>query len=656
MKNTYRTLEDPNFGNSRRADLPEPMKRWGGSLTPYPREKSVVALFEEVAATHADNVAVVSKDRRLTYAELNAQANQLARQLKGMKVVSETLVGCCIERSIEYVVAILAVLKAGGAYVPLDPSYPKERLDFLLEDTRTPLITTQKRLASTVLSGRNVPLFILDASESVAFSTDAANLSPTAGPTNLAYVMYTSGSTGRPKGVMVEHRGIVRLVRDTNYCRFGPDEVFLQFAPASFDASTFEIWGPLLSGGRLIIPPPQASSLEDLGRIIRENGVTTLWLTAGLFHLMVDQRVEDLRPLRQLLAGGDVLSAEHVRRFLKNVPTCSLINGYGPTENTTFTCCHVMHAGDSIADSVPIGRPVSNTQVYILDEHLRPVGPGVAGELYAGGDGLARGYLNDREATAASFVRNPFSDNRAERIYRTGDLARWRDDGVIEFLGRVDNQVKILGYRIEPNEIEAALGKHHGVAQVCVVAQNDQNDAKRLVAFFVPSEYSPANAQQLRNFAAEKLPHYMMPAQFVALSSLPLSPNGKIDRAALAQIHAVNSGSGSPMDAPETRLERALTELWSRVLRVGSVGLDDNFFDLGGDSLQLVAVHSHLQKTLQIDIPVTDLFEFTTIRKLARHIEDRSSAGASLVAAQQQAQRQSQAFAQFRGSRSGGNT
>ena len=637
------------------ADLPEPLKAWSGAATPYPSDKSIVTLFEEVAAANPDQVAVIFKDKQLTYSELNDRANQLAHQLQGMNVSAGTMVGCCLERSLDFIAAILGVLKAGGAYVPLDPSYPKERLDFLLQDTRTPLMVTQKHLVSKQLSGRNLPLLIVDDNAPAASCTNHANFAGIPGPRNLAYVMYTSGSTGRPKGVMVEHRGIVRLVRNTNYCRFSTEEVFLQFASISFDASTLEIWGALLNGGRLVIAPPQASSLEDLGRIIREHGVTTLWLTAGLFHLMVEQRIEDLQPLHQLLAGGDVLSSQHVRRFLENVPSCSLINGYGPTENTTFTCCHVMHAGDPIPDAVPIGRPISNTQVYILDKQLCPVGPGVAGELYAGGDGLARGYLNDAESTAASFLTSPFSNNDAHRIYRTGDLARWREDGVIEFLGRADSQVKILGYRIEPGEIEAVLGKHHGVSQVCVVPQNAENRSKRLVAFFVPSEYSAASSQQLRVFANTKLPQHMVPAHFVMLSSLPLSPNGKVDRAALSQMHLAGNGGTNSRD-PGTQLERTLTELWRRVLSVPSVGIDDNFFDLGGDSLQLVAVHSHLQKTLHAQIPVTDLFEFTTIRKLARHIIENEGDGSSISSAQAQAQKQRDAFARFREDRIGGSS
>lgn len=635
-------------------ELPEPLKAWSGTRTEYPREKSVATVFEEIVAASPNQVAVIFEDARLTYGELNCRANRLAHRLQRMGLTPETMVGCCLERSLDLIVALLGVLKAGGAYVPLDPLDPKERLEFLLEDTRTPLVLTQKALASTVLSGRNLPLLTLDQFE-LSSAKDDANPAAAAGPRSLAYVMYTSGSTGRPKGVMVENRAIVRLVRNTNYCRFGTDEVFLQFAPASFDASTFEIWGPLLNGGRLAIASPRATSLQDLGRLIGEYGVTTVWLSAGLFHLMVEQRLDDLRPLRQLLAGGDVLSSDHVQLFLEKLPHCSLVNGYGPTENTTFTCCHVMGAGERVPDSVPIGRPISNTQVYILDEQLHPVPAGRAGELYAAGDGLARGYLKDPEGTAAKFLKNPFSDGDADRIYRTGDLARWREDGTIEFLGRADYQVKILGYRIEPGEIETVLGKHPGVKQICVVPQTADNGSKRLVAFYVASEYSAACAGELREFASEKLPHYMVPAHFVALPSMPLSPNGKVDRAALSRMIIDSHGGTRTGESSETQLERTLAELWSRVLRA-SVGLDDNFFDIGGDSLLLVAVHSNLQKLLHTEIPITDLFEFTTIRKLAAHISEKEAAVPSFSAVQQQAQRQRDAFARFRETRTGGGS
>jgi acyl-coenzyme A synthetase/AMP-(fatty) acid ligase/acyl carrier protein len=452
--------------------------------------------------------------------------------------------------------------------------------------------------------------------------------------------------------VMVENRAIVRLVRNTNFCRFGPDEVFLQFAPISFDASTLEIWGPLLNGGRLVIMAPQAPSLEDLGRTIRDHGVTTLWLTAGLFSLMVDERLEDLRPIRQLLAGGDVLSPRHVRLVLENLADCTLINGYGPTENTTFTCCHIMRHGDRIPEAVPIGRPISNTRVYILDDEQRPVPVGEVGELHAAGDGLARGYLNNPEATAERFLPDPFVAESDARMYRTGDLARWNADGVVEFLGRADQQVKILGHRIEPGEIEAALATHGEVMQSCVIAHADEGGAKRLVAYYVASASPGATPGELKDFLAAKLPNYLVPALFVRLPSLPLSPNGKVDRAALPKpavgSPAVGSSSDAPPMAATTPIEQTIVDLWRRILKVDRVGLNDNFFDLGGDSLRLVAVHSNLQKALQIKIPVTDLFEFTTVDALARHLGGTETASTSLADVRQQAHKQRAALARRR--------
>jgi aspartate racemase len=436
-------------------------------------------------------------------------------------------------------------------------------------------------------------------------------------------------------------------VRNTNFCRFGPDEVFLQFAPISFDASTLEIWGPLLNGGKLVIMPPQASSLEDLGRVIGDHGVTTLWLTAGLFSLMVDERIEDLRPVRQLLAGGDVLSPRHVQLVLDKLADCALINGYGPTENTTFTCCHVMRDGDRIGESVPIGRPISNTRVYILDDALRPVPSGEIGELYTAGDGLARGYLNNPDATREKFLPDPFVGEPGERMYRTGDLARWRADGLVEFLGRADQQVKILGHRIEPGEIEAALASHPEVRQSCVVAHGDDSGTKRLVAYYVASTGRGATPGGLKDFLAAKLPQYLVPALFIQLPALPLSPNGKVDRTALPKP-AVGSTADAPSTAGATPIGQTIIDLWRRVLKVDRIGLNDNFFDLGGDSLQLVAVHSNLQKTLQIKIPLTDLFEFTTVDSLERHLADRQPAAPALDDVRQQAQRQRAALARQR--------
>ena len=627
--------------------LPEPLGLWNETTTDYPRQATVAGLFEEVAANRPNSVAVTFRDQHLSYAELNTRANRLAHHLRRMGVGPETMVGCCFERSLELIVALVGVLKSGGAYVPLDPGYPKERLDFLLEDTHTPVMLTQKSLVSTVMGGRDLPSICTDELESSFLAGDTTNPSKVGGPTSLAYVMYTSGSTGRPKGVMVENRAIVRLVRNTNFCEFGEEEVFLQLAPISFDASTLEIWGPLLNGGRLVVMPPQALSLAELGRVIDKERVTTLWLTAGLFNLMVEQRLEDLRPLRQLLAGGDVLSAQHVRKVLDNLPDCRVINGYGPTENTTFTCCHGMSPGEEVLEPVPIGWPISNTRVYILDENMNPAAPGETGELYAAGDGVARGYLNNPHTTAERFLPDPFVAAEDARMYRTGDLARWREDGVIEFLGRVDSQVKILGHRIEPAEIEMVLRMHKDVKQVCVVPHGEDSGSKRLVAYYVPSDNPGTSSSGLRMFLETKLPQYMIPSLFVPLDSMPLSANGKVDRAAMP-LPAFVAERSVAAELPATELEQTIADLWKRILRIDRAGLDDNFFDLGGDSLLLVAVHSNLQKIMQIEIPVTELFEFTTVRTLAEHLGEKKPAAPSFTQVRQQAQKQREAFTRER--------
>lgn len=622
---------------------------WNATSTDYPRDRTVAQLFEEVVSASPDSVALVFGNTRLTYAELNARANRLAHRLHAAGVGPETLVGCCLDRSIELIVALIAILKAGGAYVPLDPAYPKERFDYLVRDTDTKVMLTQASLVSSALADYRHTCLLVDASWSSG--VDPGNLNVTGSPNDLAYVMYTSGSTGQPKGVMIENRSIVRLVRNTNFCRLGPDEVFLQFAPISFDASTLEIWGPLLNGGRLVIMPPPPTSLEDLGRVIREQNITTLWLTAGLFDLMVEERLKDLQSVRQLLAGGDVLSPRHVRRALENLPHCSLINGYGPTENTTFTCCHSMHPGEPVPDSIPIGRPISNTQVFILDEQCSPVPVGTIGELYAAGDGLARGYLNNPETTNEKFLRNPFAADGEARMYRTGDLARWRPDGAIEFMGRADSQVKIHGHRIEPGEIETALSAHQHVKQNCVVSHPGANGSIRLVAYYVPA-HSGLKEAELRKFLAGKLPDFMIPSLFVEVESIPLTPNGKVDRSALAAvgIQVRKEASGG---TATTKLEQTIIDVWCKSLGIDQCGLNDNFFDLGGNSLLLVGVHASLEKALQIALPITALFEFTTVQSLARHLAGQMSAKPSFSEAQQRAQKQRAAFARQRDRRIG---
>lgn len=455
-------------------------------------------LFEDQVRRSPDAIALEFKDQQLTYSQLNGRANQLAHYLRERGVGPETLVGICGERSLEMIVGLLGILKAGGAYVPLDPAYPSERLSFMLADGDVNIVLGQEHLLLNlppVSMGHNVELIPLDSDRDEIGRASEENPDNKCCRANLAYVMYTSGSTGTPKGVSIAHRGVVRLVKETNYADFGPEQVLLQFAPLSFDASTFEIWGSLLNGGRLVLMPPGKASLAELGQALQRHAVTTIWLTAGLFHQMVEGEFDSLRGLRQLLAGGDVLSATHVEQVGRELSGCQLINGYGPTENTTFTCCYRVSTGEHFQSSVPIGLPVARTTVHILNDRMEPVSVGVAGELYIGGDGLARGYLNAAAATAEKFVPHPFSALAGARLYRTGDSARCLADGNIEFLGRIDSQVKVRGYRIELGEIETVLAQHPAVKECVVLARSDQPGGKRLVAYLVHD--SGANAEQL---------------------------------------------------------------------------------------------------------------------------------------------------------------
>jgi amino acid adenylation domain-containing protein len=626
-------------------DRQELLVRWNDTASDYPRNMCIHQLFEQEAARRPDAVAIRFADDQLTYRQVNERANQVAHRLRKLGVGPDVLVGTLLDRSLDLVVGLLGVLKAGGAFVPLDPGYPSERLEFMAADIAAPVMLVQDSVVGRMLNPhwlRGKALSLEQNRANIAQESIANPVNRTTAE-NLAYVMYTSGSTGRPKGVMVNHRAVVRLVKNTNYIELSEREVFLQFSPVSFDASTLEIWGPLLNGGCLAMMPPERQSLGDLGMAIRQYGVTTLWLTAGLFNVMVEHRLEDLKPLKQLLAGGDALSPSHVRKALETLPGCRLINGYGPTEGTTFTCCRTITADDARGSSIPIGRPISNTQVFLLDSENDLVGPGEVGELCIGGDGLARGYLNQPDLTAAKFVRHLFCDEQEARIYKTGDLARYRPDGSIEFLGRLDDQVKISGYRVEPGEIEAVVMQHPGVRSTVVVARQDTPGEKKLIAYVVPREQE-CSITELKTYLQEKLPAYMLPAAFVLMDSLPLSPNGKVDRAALPAPQSVRGESLRVRTAPNA-IEREIESAWLQVLSLQQVGPDENFFDVGGDSLQLLMVHSEIQKRINSEFPLTDLFEYSTIRTLARHLAGTSGQRVAMAETLERARQQKMVWA-----------
>ena len=490
----------------------------------------------------------------------------------------------------------------------------------MIDDTRMPVILTQERLENARTLAAPTAQFLCVNANSYT-DEDDTNLESHARAEDLAYVMYTSGSTGTPKGVAVPHRAVIRLVRETDYASFSPDETFLQLAPISFDASTFEIWGPLLNGGKLVVMPPAPPTLEEIGRAISEHGVTTLWLTAGLFNAMVDERLPDLRPLRQLLAGGDVLSVPHVGKALRELKNTRLINGYGPTESTTFACCHTIAPGASLESAIPIGQPIANTTAYILDANLQPVPVGVSGELFIGGDGLARGYWQREELTAEKFISDPFSTEPGARLYRTGDLARWRSDGVIEFLGRADNQIKLRGYRIEPGEIETALKRQADMLDGAVIVREDTPGEKRLVAYVVRKPGAPLKFDQAAMIAALKksLPEYLVPSAIVALEALPRTPNGKLDRKALPAPSSTQSSEG--FVAPQTPLEEKVAMIWAEVLGLDRVGAADNFFDLGGHSLLGLRLVNQLREALGEHVALALVFEAPTVTRMASLLE-----------------------------------
>jgi len=591
------------------------LRRWNETRSEYPRDAAIPELFEEWARRSPDAVALVSAadGSTLTYDALNRRANRIAHHLTSLGVRSETRVALHLDRSVEMIVAMLAVLKAGGAYVPLDPHLPLHRTAYLLQDAGPSVVISREALADA-LPATPAALVCLD-SDAAAIGARSEDDPPRSGSArSLAHILYTSGSTGEPKGVAVLHRGVIRLVRATGYAGFGPDETFLQAAPTSFDASTFEIWGPLLNGGRLVVLGAATPGLDDLAGAIARYGITTLWLTAGLFHLAVEERLQDLRPLRRLLAGGDVLAVSRVRRVLRELPGCEVVNGYGPTESTTFAACHVIRELAPDAVTVPIGRPIANTQIYLLDEEGRWVPPGESGEVYIGGDGLARGYWNRERLTAESFVPNPFGRSAEDRLYRTGDLARLDADGNLEFLGRRDHQIKIQGYRVELGEIEAVLQRHPSVSGSVVEARTTASGGRRLTAYVVPRESSAWDEAGLRGFLQRELPDYMVPVSFLRLDSLPLTANGKVDRRALP---APGEAPPAPASPPLSATEEAVAQVWKAVLEIEIVDCDANFFDLGGSSLHLIEAHAKLQNRLTREMPITTLFEYPTVRSLA---------------------------------------
>ncbi|WP_396133713.1 amino acid adenylation domain-containing protein [Chamaesiphon sp. OTE_75_metabat_556] len=574
-------------------------------------------LFEEQVEKIPDAVAIVYQQQQLTYRELNNRANQLAHYLQTLGVKPEVRVGICVDRSLAMVIAILAILKAGGAYVPLDPAYPAARLSLMLADAQTPILLTQTYLQDRLPIDRQT-VVNLDSDWEIISHHKTDNLPNEVSPENLAYITYTSGSTGTPKGTEIPHRSIIGLMFGVDYMHLDADQIWLQHSSISWDALTLELWTPLLHGGRCVLYPEKIPTPKSLIEIIQSQKVNILWLTSALFNLIIDTIPQGLLGVKQLLIGGESLSVAHVHRALELLPETQLINGYGPSECTVFTCCYpISHQLDENFRSIPIGKPIGDRTVYLLDRDLQRVPIGIPGELYVGGTSVARGYLNRPTLTREKFIPNPFF--QGDTLYKTGDLVRRLSDGNLDFLGRIDTQIKLRGFRIELAEIETVLSQHPEVNRVVVMLREDEPGNKYLVAYIVAKKHPPTTST-LRNFLKEKLPDYMIPATFVLLAALPLTPNGKIDRSALPVPDISQRNLEVEFVAPRTPTEQELATIWAEVLRLEQVGIHDNFFELGGHSLLATQVVSRLQEAFSLDFSLRYLFENPTIAELSQKV------------------------------------
>jgi amino acid adenylation domain-containing protein len=663
-----RRLSDlPLLTNEERRLLSE----WNDTRANYPRDLCLQGLFEAQVERTPDAIAVLCENQQLTYRELNRRANQLAHHLRKLGVGPDVRVGICIERSLEMVVGLLGVLKAGGAYVPLDPEYPRERLVFMLEDSHAAVLLTQKRLQESLFEDRRSkpvpspsPLLRIESAEGMEDGKDSdprfsilggsqnivcldtgwhtitqeSEQDPMSEVTaeNLAYVIYTSGSTGQPKGVMIPHRAICNhMFWMQERFPLSADDRVVQKTPFSFDASVWEFYAPLMAGVPLVMARPGGHrDSAYLVSLIAAQKITVLQLVPSLLQMILEEEeVDQCRCLRRVFCGGEALPIELQEHFFGRMGA-ELCNLYGPTEasiDATFWPCR----REANEKSVPIGRPVANTEVHVLDGHLQPVPLGVPGELYIGGQGLARGYWNRAELTAEKFLPDPFSAQQGARLYRTGDLVRYRPDGSIEFLGRIDHQVKMRGFRIELGEIESVLSRHPAVANALVMVREDAPGDQRLVAYIIP-DHRAAEEEELRTFLKAQLPDYMVPSALLPLETFPLTPNGKVDRRALPMPGSIRTERETSYAAPRDTLEIQLASIWQKVLGRERIGIKDNFFDVGGHSLLAVRLLAQIEKMAGKKLPLATLFQAPTIEQLAKILrqEEWKAPWSSLVAIQ----------------------
>lgn len=610
-----------------------------GADSPLPLYSCVHHLFEAQVLRSPDAPALIWGSRHLSYYELNQRANLLAHHLRRLGVTLESVVAICLERSVQMVVAVLAVLKAGGAYLPLDPTYPKDRLTFMLDDAQVSVLLTDSQLLAR-LPAIQTQTLCLDADWQALSSAADAATSPIidVSPDNLAYLIYTSGSTGKPKGVLLAHRGLVNLALAQGRA-FGirPESRLLQFSSFSFDASVSEIFVTLLGGAALCLAPPEALRPgTDLLDVLRQQEITTVTLPPSVLALLSETEVPQLS---SLISAGEACTSEVVGRWSVGR---QMINAYGPTETTV---CATMTGRLGESEPLSIGRAMDNMRVYVLDEWLEPMPIGLSGEVYVGGVGVARGYLMQPGLTAERFIPEPFGGRAGVRMYRTGDIGRYLENGSIEFVGRRDQQVKLRGYRIELGEVEAALVRHEGVREAVVtVRQRGETNHARLVAYVVGEKGRAPSATELRQYLKQSLPEYMLPSSYVFLERLPLTANGKVDRKALPEEAGSRASVGVGRHEARTEVERKLAQVWREVLEVEQVGVEDNFFDLGGHSLLVLQLQGRLKGVLERQVTMVEIFEHPTIRALAGHLSEAPARTEKVRGVAERAQKQRAAF------------
>jgi amino acid adenylation domain-containing protein len=590
-------------------------------------QKSAHELFEAQVERHPEAPAVSCKGRQFSYRELNERANQLAHYLRKLGVGRETLVSVCLERSLEMVVGLLAVWKAGGAYVPLDPVYPAERLEFMVQDSGARVLLTNQKCQQLLRSCQGKAL-LLDSDWGVVAEEPSSNPVSLTNGSNLAYVMYTSGSTGKPKGAMILHKGLVNyLLWAADAYHVGPGGTVPVHSSISFDLTVTSLYTPLIAGAQVELLPDGIAGEHLLAALRSVRKHTLIKITPAHLDMLTQllKPEEFARVTNVFVIGGEALLAENLSAWRKLAPDTRLINEYGPTETVVGCCVYQVQPEDPISGAVPIGRPIANTQLYVLDEKLRPVPTGAIGELYIGGAGVGRGYWNRPELTQEAFLPDPFSDRPDAHLYKTGDLTRYRENGILEYLGRVDNQVKVHGYRIELGEIEAALTTHPELQSCAVIAHEFAPGDKQLVAYVVARSKERPGTDALREYLEQKLPKYMVPARFMFLDALPLTTNGKVDRKGLPDPTFEEVLSSEEFVAPRTPVEEKIVAIWCELLGVQKLGIHDDVFLWGAHSLMAVRAISRIQSALNLtnaQVSLTTLLQAPTVAELAAVIEE----------------------------------